>query len=62
MKIARISLGAAFMMAVLVYIGLLLLATGMYVETAGHTIVVSAIGTGIVTALVLRRRSSTHQG
>lgn len=57
MKIALISLGAAFLTAVLVYIAMLMFATGMYVETVGNIIVLSSIGAGSVTALALRLRS-----
>lgn len=56
MKTALISLGAAFMTAVLVYAAMILFATGMYVETVGNIIVLSSLGAGIVTALVLRSR------
>lgn len=57
MKIALISVGAAFLTAVLVYIAMLMFATGMYVETVGNIIVLSSIGAGSVTALALRLRS-----
>jgi len=56
MKTALISFGIAFLMAVLVYIAMLIFATGMYVETVGNIIVLSSIGAGIVTALALRLR------
>lgn len=56
MKTALISFGVAFLMAVLVYIAMLIFATGMYVETVGNIIVLSSIGAGIVTALALRLR------
>jgi len=57
MKTALISLGAAFLTAVLVYIVMLMFATGMYVETVGNIIVLSSIGVGSVTALALWLRS-----
>lgn len=57
MKTAFMSLAAAFMMAVLVYIAMLICATGMYVETVGNIIVLSSIGAGIVAALVMRLRN-----
>jgi len=57
MKIALISLAAACVMAVLVYIMMLIFATGMYVETVGNIIVLSSISTGIVTALALKLTS-----
>lgn len=57
MKTALMSLAAAFIMAVLVYIAMLIFATGMYVETVGNIIVLSSIGAGIVTALVMRLRN-----
>lgn len=57
MKTALMSLAAAFMMAVLVYIAMLIFATGMYVETVGNIIVLLSIGAGIVTALVMRLRN-----
>lgn len=57
MKTALISLGAAFMTAVLVYAAMILFATGMYVETVGNIIVLSSLGTGIGTALFLRLRN-----
>jgi len=60
MKTALISLAAAFAMAVLVYIAMLIFATGMYVETVGNIIVLSAISAGIITALALKVRSSTR--
>lgn len=57
MKTAFLSLAAAFLMAVLVYIAMLMFATGMYVETVGNIIVLSSVGAGIATALVMRLRS-----
>lgn len=57
MKIALISVAAAFVMAVLVYIVMLIFAAGMYVETVGNIIVLSSIGTGIITALALKLAS-----
>jgi len=56
MKTALISLSAAFLTAVLVYIVMLMFATGMYVETVGNIIVLSSIGVGSVTALALKLR------
>ena len=61
MKITFISLAAAFVTAVLVYIAMLMFATGVYVETVGNIIVFSSIGAGIATALVLKLRSSKHR-
>ncbi|MGF6273746.1 hypothetical protein ABIB38_002124 [Massilia sp. UYP11] len=57
MKTTLISLAAAFVTAVLVYIAMLMFATGMYVETVGNIIVLSSIGAGIATALILRLRN-----
>lgn len=57
MKTALIPLGAAFLTAVLVYIVMLMFATGMYVETVGNIIIVSSVGAGSLTALALRLRS-----
>ena len=54
MKNTFISLVAAFLVAVLVYLAL---PSKMYVEKAFNIIVLSFIGTAIVTALVLRLRS-----
>jgi len=56
-KTAFISIAAAFSVAVLVYLAMLVFATGMYVETVGNIIVISSLGAGIVTALVLRLRN-----
>lgn len=61
MNTTLISLAAAFVTAVLVYIAMLLLATGMYVETVGNIIVLSSAGVGVATALVLKLRSSKHE-
>lgn len=61
MKITLTSLAAAFVTAVLVYIAMLMFATGMYVETVGNIIVLSSAGVGIATALVLKLRSSKRQ-
>jgi|UPI00059482A0 hypothetical protein len=57
MKTTLISLAAAFLTAVLVYIAMLMFATGVYVETVGNIIVLSSIGAGAATALVLRLRN-----
>ncbi|TXG00433.1 hypothetical protein [Massilia arenae] len=57
MKTTLISVVAAFVTAVLVYIVMLMFATGMYVETVGNIIVLSSVAVGIVTALTLRLRS-----
>jgi len=57
MRTALVSLGAAFLTAVLVYIAMLMFATGMYVETVGNIIVLSSVAAGCVTALALRLRS-----
>ena len=57
MKTTLISLAAAFVTAVLVYIAMLMFATGMYVETVGNIIVLSSIGAGIAPALILRLRN-----
>lgn len=57
MKTTLISIAAAFITAVLVYIVMLMFATGMYVETVGNIIVLSSVAVGIVTALTLRLRS-----
>jgi hypothetical protein len=43
-------------MAVLVYIGMLIFGSGLYVETVGNIIVLSAIAAGVATALVMRLR------
>lgn len=56
MRTTILSLSAAFVTAVLVYVAMLMFATGMYVETVGNVIVLSSIGAGIVTALILRIR------
>lgn len=56
MKTTLISVAAAFVTAVLVYIVMLMFATGMYVETVGNIIVLSSVAVGIVTALTLRLR------
>lgn len=61
MKRTLISFGVAFAVAVVVYIGLIIFATGMYVETAGNIIVLSSIGAGIVTSLTLRLRSNKRR-
>lgn len=61
MRTTFISLAAAFVTAVLVYIAMLMFATGMYVETVGNIIVLSSAGVGITTALVLKLRSSKHK-
>jgi len=61
MKRTLISVGVALLMAVLAYIAMLIFATGMYVETVGNIIVVTSIGAGIVTALVLQLRKRHQQ-
>ena len=61
MGTALISLTAAFAMAVFVYIVMLIFATGIYVETVGNIIVLSSLGTGIITALALKLRSSKRK-
>jgi hypothetical protein len=60
MKTTLAALAAAFITAVLVYIAMLMFATGMYVETVGNIIVLSSAGVGIATALVLKLRSRKH--
>lgn len=55
MKNTLISLAVAFLVAVLVY---LVLPSKMYVEKAFNIIVLSFIGSAILTALVLRLRGS----
>lgn len=45
------------MTAVLVYAAMIFFATRMYVETVGNIIVLSSLGTGIGTALILRLRN-----
>ena len=57
MKTTLIAIGAALLMAVLVYIAMLIFARGMYVETVGNIIVLSSLGAGVVTAVVMRLRS-----
>jgi hypothetical protein len=52
MKRMFISLCVAFLVAVLVYLAL---PDTMYVEKAGNILVLSFIGTAVVTALALRR-------
>lgn len=56
MKTTFTSIGVAVVTAVLVYIAMLMFATGVYVETVGNIIVLSSVGAGIVTALILRFR------
>lgn len=56
MKTTLISLAAAVAMALVMYIAMLMFATGVYVETVGNIIVLSSIGAGIATALILRFR------
>lgn len=56
MKTVLYSVGAALLTAVLVYIAMLMFATGMYVETVGNIIVLSSVGVGLGTALTLRLR------
>lgn len=51
MKRTFISLGVAFLVAVLVYLAL---PDTMYVEKAGNIIVLSFIGTAVVTAVALK--------
>jgi hypothetical protein len=57
MKRTFISLGAAFLMAVLIWFGLGVFAPDIYVEKAFVWIVYPSMGAGIVTALVWRPRS-----
>lgn len=54
MKRAIISLGVAFMVAVLVY---LVLPAKMYVETAGNIIVLSFIGAAVATWVAMWLRN-----
>lgn len=61
MKTTLTSLAAAFVTAVLVYIAMLMFATGMYVETVGNIIVLSSAGVGIATAWIIKLRSSKHK-
>ena len=57
MKTALISLAAAFITAVLVYIVMLIFATGVYVETVGNIIVLSSFCAGAATAFTLLLRN-----
>lgn len=57
MKRTFISLGATFLMAVLIWFGLGVVAPDIYVEKAFVIIVYPSIGAGIVTALLWRPRS-----
>jgi len=57
MKNTFISVSVAFAVAVLVYIAMLVFATGLYVETVGNIIVLSSLGAGVTTAVALRLRA-----
>jgi hypothetical protein len=51
-----IALGVAFLVAVLVYLAIAVLAPGMYVEKAFNILAAAFIGSAVVTSLVLMRR------
>jgi hypothetical protein len=55
MKRTFISLGVAFLVAVVVWLTIVIFAPTMNVEKAGNIIVLSLIGSAVVTALVLGR-------
>jgi len=57
MKRTFLSVGAAFLAAVLIWFGLGVFAPDIYVEKAFVIIVYPSIGAGIITALVWRPRS-----
>jgi hypothetical protein len=57
MKRTFISLGIAFLVAVLIWFGLGVVAPDIYVEKAFSIIVYPSIGAGILTALVWRPRT-----
>jgi hypothetical protein len=61
MKSTLISIGVTFAVAVLIYIAMLIFATGMYVETVGNIIVLSSISAGVVTFLTLRLRTNKRK-
>jgi hypothetical protein len=56
MKRTFISLGVAFLVAVLIWFGLGVVAPDIYVEKAFSIIVYPSIAAGVITALALRPR------
>lgn len=61
MKRAFVSIAAAFLLAVLVWLMIVTLTPTMNNEKAGNITVLSSIATGIITLLVLRLRASKRQ-
>jgi hypothetical protein len=55
MKRTFISLGVAFLVAVLVYFGLGVVAPDIYVEKALNILVAAFVGSAVITAFVLGR-------
>jgi hypothetical protein len=56
MKRIFISLGVAFLVSVLTYLGIFVLAPDMYVEKAFNLLFAAFIGSAAITSLVLMRR------
>lgn len=56
MRTALISLGAAFLMAVITYLAMLLLAPTMYAEKAFNILCAAFVGSAVVTSIALIRR------